>query len=151
MTVIVYSAGEMGSDSRAYSGGPSPIGNKCKVELLEDGTLLGVSSNKPGGSELVRRWYKEGCPDEFKYKLPETFTLLAVKPDGTAYYADDFPLLSGPLTARHYAIGSGEKYALGALEAGCSIKEALSIACDLDVWSEKPLHILNRKGRHTIV
>lgn len=146
MTVIVYRNGVMACDSRAYSGGPSPIGDKCKIERLEDGTLLGVSSNKPGGAELVRRWYKEECPDEFKYKLPETFTLLAVKPDGTAYYADDYPMLSGPLTADYFAIGSGEKYALGALALGVSAPEAVAIGCKLDVWSAWPIHVINHSG-----
>lgn len=129
----------MASDTRAYSGGPSPIGGKCKIERLEDGTLLGVSSNKPGGGERVRLWFKEGAPADFKYELPDTFELLAVKPDGQAYYARDYAMLSGPLTADYFAIGSGEKYALGALAYGAKASEAVAVACTLDVWSEGPI------------
>lgn len=49
MTTIAYRNGVMAADTRAYSGGKLPIGTKTKIERLEDGTLLGVSSITPGG------------------------------------------------------------------------------------------------------
>lgn len=147
MTTIAYRAGVMASDSRAYSGYKSSIGEKVKIERLKDGTLLGVSSTLPGAAENIRQWYKDGCPKDTYYALPEKFTLLAVKSNGEAYYADDNLMLSGPLKAEYFAIGSGGDFALGALAFGSTAIEAIQIACKLDVWSEEPFYCLTHKRK----
>lgn len=148
MTTIAYRNGTMACDSRGYTGGKSPIGSKCKIERLEDGTLLGASSTVPGGGEQIRKWYKDGCPKDVDYNLPDKFTMLAVKASGEAFYADDNLMLSGPLTADYFAIGSGLDFALGAMAAGQSAIMAVNIACELDVWSEGPVFSLTHFEKH---
>ena len=139
MTTIAYRNGVMAADSRAYSGGKLPIGSKVKIEKLEDGTLLGVSSITPGGGEAVRQWYKEGCNKDNPFIVPEKFSLLVVKPNGEVWFASDNLLLTGPLQAEYFAVGSGEDFALGAMAAGAGPEAAVEIACQLDVWSDGPV------------
>lgn len=142
MTTIVYRNGVMACDSRAYGGDKVPIGAKCKIERLEDGTLIGASSTEVGGPEAIRRWYKDGCPDKPDYPLPEKFTLLVAKLNGEIFTAASSYMLSGPLMGEYFAIGSGEEYALGAMAHGAGPETAVKLACELDVWSAEPIFSL---------
>lgn len=146
MTTIVYRNGVMACDSRAYSGGSMPIGSKSKIERLDDGTLLGVSSTIPGGAEAIRQWYKDGMPKDCNYNLPDRFSLLVAKLNGSIFMANDNLMISGPLMGEYFAIGSGSEYALGAMAAGLGPEQAVKIACELDVWSSEPIFALTHSG-----
>jgi hypothetical protein len=146
MTTIVYRNGVMVSDSRAYSGGALPIGAKSKIQRLNDGTLVGVSTITPGGSEAIMRWVVDGCPDNPDYKLPEKFSMIMAKLNGSVYLANDALMLSGPLMGEMFAIGTGSEYALGAMKYGASPIAAVEIACQLDVWSSEPIYCLTHEA-----
>lgn len=47
----------------------------------------------------------------------------------------------------YYAVGSGAHYAMGALAAGCTPKQALSIAASLDSGTGLPIEFAKLKGR----
>lgn len=131
----------MGADTRGYSGHNTPIGEKVKIRRLEDGTLIGVSTTIPGCGEALIDWYANGLgkPPE----MPERrFTIIAVKPDGSGYYADDAFTFSGPLKADYFAIGSGSDFAIGAFEAGADVFNALRIAAKCDPWTDGRLTFL---------
>jgi 20S proteasome alpha/beta subunit len=148
MTTIVYRGGVMAADSRAYAGYNAALGSKTKIRRLPDGTLIGCSSVQPGLGEAVIEWYAKGArPAAAPAKGDAKFTLLVVKPDGSAFYASDGFYLSGPLVAPFFAIGSGEHAAQGALHAGCSAKQAVEIACKIDVWSAPPIVTLTHTAR----
>jgi 20S proteasome alpha/beta subunit len=152
MTTIVYRGGVMAADSRAYGGYNVSLGSKIKIRRLPDGTLVGCSSTQPGLGEAIVEWYARGArPVAAPNKGDGKFSLLVVRPDGTALYANDGFYLSGPLAAPFFAIGSGEGPAMGAMHAGCSAKQAVEIACKVDVWSEPPIvtltHGLPARGR----
>jgi hypothetical protein len=138
----------MAADSRAYAGDKLPIGRKTKIRRLDDGTLVGVSSNKPGQSEAVADWYAAGARPEGAPKLDgdPSFRLLAVAPDGRAWLANDSFRLTGPLEAEFFAIGSGEEYAIGALLMGADAVRAAELACTVDVWSALPVMSLRHAG-----
>lgn len=143
MTTIAYRDGVMAADSRAYAGYNAALGNKTKIRRLDDGTLIGCSSTVPGFGEAVLDWYaRGGKPDDAPKAEASKFSLLVVKPDGSALYASDAFHLSGPITAAFYAIGSGEGPAQGAMHAGASAKQAVEIACRVDVWSGLPVMTL---------
>ena len=142
MTTIAYRKGTMAADTRAYAGKSLPIGSKHKIEKLDDGTLIGVSTTQPGGAENVRRWYKEGCQKEVDYNLPDNFELLAVKANGEVYYGKDAYMITGPLEGEFFAIGSGQDFALGAMAGYHHAEKAIEIACLLDVWSSLPIDVL---------
>lgn len=145
MSTITYRDGIMAADSRAYAGGPTPIGFKKKLRKLVDGSMIGISTTLPGLSELVMDYFDNCASDvpNIDYPQPEIgekkITILLVTADGEVYYADDSLNLSGPLDGEFWAIGSGEAYALGAMECGASAEEAIEIAKKFDVWSDGPV------------
>lgn len=147
MTTIAYRAGVMAADSRAYAGFNAALGQKTKIRRLDDGTLIGCSSNQVGLGEAVMDWYADGADPAKAPKASETkFSLLAVMRDGQAYYASDNFLLSGPITAEFFAVGSGEGIAQGAMHAGASAELAVEIACRVDVWSGLPVITLRHEA-----
>lgn len=145
MTTIAYRDGIMAADSRGYAGRNLPLGIKTKIRRLDDGTLIGCSSSEPGQPEAVMDWYAQGCVARPVFKEAK-FTLLVVKPDGSAFYAESEFYLSGPCRAPFYAIGSGEQYAHGAMEFGATAHQAVQIATRCDVWSDVPVTVLQHDG-----
>lgn len=145
MTTIAYRDGMMAADSRAYAGRNAPLGIKTKIRRLDDGTLVGCSSSEPGQAEAVMDWYAQGCASRPAFKEPK-FTLLVVKPDGSAFYAESEFYLSGPFRAPFYAIGSGEAFAQGAMHFGATAHQAVEIASRCDVWSDVPVVVLQHEG-----
>lgn len=146
MTTIAYKAGVMAADTRAYAGFNSPLGEKRKIRRLADGALIGCSTNKVGLGEAVLDWYEAGADPDKAQKVAETkFTFLAVKSTGEGFYASDNFLLSGPIKADCFAIGSGEGIAHGAMRAGADARRAVEIACAIDVWSGLPVVTLAHK------
>lgn len=148
MTTIVYRDGVMAADTRAYSGNKPPIGRKSKI-LQHNRELIGVSTRGVGVGPVVIDWYIAGMPggpEALRAQLSlfdtaQGFQLLAARPGGEAIYMYDTAL---PVTVRapYYAIGSGEEYALGALEMGATALEACLVACRLDVWSAEPIDLI---------
>jgi hypothetical protein len=146
MTTIAYRQGVMAADTRAYAGFNGQLGEKTKIRRLPDGTMIGASTNQVGLGEALLNWYEAGAdPAKAPGKLNESkFTLLVVKPEGEAFYAYDTFMLSGPVRAEFYAIGSGAEYALGAMAHGAGPEYAVEIACQYDVWSAAPVMALTR-------
>lgn len=147
MTTIVYRDGVLVSDSRAYSGRKLPIGSKDKIHRLSDGSLVGVSTTLPGLSDELIAWFEAGAdtqdlPDCSPSDQHGGFVALRIMADGEVFYYQNRATPSGPLRAAFFAIGSGEEYALGALEAGAGAREAVEIACKLDPWSGFPIREL---------
>lgn len=147
MTTIVYRDGVMAADSRAYAGDSSTIGMKTKIHRLDDGTLFGASSNAVGADGILRRWVEAGClPAQASDMKPDTFEVLLVRPNGDVFYAHDNLGLTGPLTADFFAIGSGDKYAKGALRMGASAVKAVEVASLEDAWTGGPICFLRLEG-----
>lgn len=144
MTVIAYRDGVMAADSRAWSGGHSPIGAKTKIRCV-DGVLIGCASSVPGGAEHTIAWYLAGADPAAV--MPKDFQILIVKADGTALYADDHPYLSGPLTAEYFAIGSGRQFLLGALYCGATAVDAIAAGIALDTVSGGQIVSLTHDGK----
>jgi ATP-dependent protease HslVU (ClpYQ) peptidase subunit len=42
-----------------------------------------------------------------------------------------------------YAIGAGRDYTLTALHLGKDVKEAIDVACELSIYCEKPINVIN--------
>lgn len=140
MTTIVYKDGKMLSDSRAYSGGSFPIGEKHKIQRLTDGRLLGVSSNRVGMSGIVAKWIEEDMPLD---KPPmernkDTFEAILVDADHLYYINGDW--MPALVHTNYMAIGTGSEYALAALLLGNSPAVAIATAIKLDIWSDFPIY-----------
>lgn len=140
MTTIAYRHGVMAADTRAYAGFNAALGRKTKIRRLDDGTLIGCSTNQVGLGEAVIDWYVRGAkPDDTPKSAEISLSLLVVKPTGEAWFASDGFLLSGPIHADFFAVGSGQAVAHGAMHMGASAQEAVEIACKVDVWSCLPV------------
>lgn len=137
MTTIVYRDGLMAADTRAYSGNPTPIGNKQKIHRLPDGSIVGVSTVEPGMSEAFVAWLAAGGnPEEIEH-LSDKLKLQAilVKSNGSVFYYCDNIMPSGPLFGPFFAIGSGDQYALGALSCGATADAAVMVAAQHDSYT----------------
>ena len=134
MSVVVYKHGLMGADSRAYSGSNHPMGDKLKIHRLPDGTLLGIVSNSIGMPEAFRDWVIGGENREDFMPGDPSFSAIKVTPSGHVYLYDDSYTPSGPLTGDFFTIGSGRKYAYGALLMGASVTKAVEVAIQCDCW-----------------
>jgi hypothetical protein len=136
----------MVADTRAFFYHSRPIGVSTKI-FNRNGVLYGASSGSTGVASALCDWFRDhdGNVDEMPDKLSnESFTLLAVNPDGVArYFGEEWCWKA--VEAPFYALGSGMEYALGALYQGASAIEAVQIACKCDIWSDHPLTVLTHK------
>lgn len=149
MSVIVYDAKKqlMTADTRAYSGSGHPIGHKLKIHRIAEGpfegSLLGITSNQPGMAEEFKQWVTEGMSKEAFAPTTPLLDAILVKPNGEIFLFVDAYYPSGPLAGDFFTIGSGRKYALGALQAGADALRAVEIACELDSMCGGPVAALN--------
>ena len=145
MTTITYRDKVMASDSRAYTGGSTPIGWKQKIHRTKDGGLLGVSTTIPGLSEAFVAWAQKNFDPEFEPNVPDhpTLSALYVDPNGQVFYWGDSMLKVGPIEAEYFAIGSGEHYALGAMAMGAPAMIAVQVAKQFDVWTDGEIQNLS--------
>lgn len=143
MSIVVYKDGILAADTRAYGGrGQTSPGQKAKIHRLEDGTRVGIVSAVLGEPEKFLAWMKEGA-DRTKWTgdKPDLRALI-IHPNGEVFLADDSIWFSGPIECATYAIGSGGDFALGAMAMGASAKQAVYVACDLDVHCGAPVQTL---------
>lgn len=135
MSLVVYRDGKLYADTRAW-GGESSIaspGAKNKVVYADDGAMIGITSANLGEWVDVLAAYNAGK----SYVDNGSFQAIIVKPgiDGYFYWLDD-KHMTGPYTEPHYAIGSGAKYALGALEVGAEIADVFRAAGKYDYFTD---------------
>jgi len=137
MTTIAFKDGIMAADSQTSCG--DIIVSTTALKLYEiDNTLYGFS----GRTSDIKRALKfiidqdSGVVD---LKLQDTLQYLKYIKDCNKLYWG-FLYNDGFADEDHiennmFAIGSGGNFALAALEAGLSAKEAVAIACKFDVYS----------------
>jgi hypothetical protein len=143
VSVVVYKDGVLAADSKAWGGrGNASPGQKRKIHRLDDGTRVGVVSAIIGQPEKFVSWLAAGAdPDAWKGDKPDLAAII-VRPNGDVFLSYDSLYFSGPIDSRQHAIGSGSDFALGALEMGATIDQAIAVACRLDACCGLPVHIL---------
>lgn len=142
MSTVAYKDSILAADSRAYGGSwcPSP-GSKQKIHEFK-GVRFGISSSKIGQAEKFMDWVRsEAGADALTGEL--SFRALMLNEAGELFLFDSSPWASGPIRSKFYAIGTGAEYAMGAMAAGASAKEAVKIACKLDPHSGLPVRTLH--------
>ncbi|QIG75590.1 putative HslV family peptidase protein [Rhizobium phage RHph_Y2_17_1] len=150
MSVVVYHDGVMAADSRAYGGDPHPIGNKRKIHRLPDGGLVGITSNRIGMPEAFRDWLAAGSDRGAAMPAEPSFDAIHVTPEGQVFLYNDGYTPSGPLAGQTFTIGSGKKYALGAIQMGATAVEAVEAAMACDFWCGGPVYALNLHDAHNL-
>lgn len=82
-------------------------------------------------------WLIAGEPEDDKPELSEGFGALVLRKSGI--FAYNAFLESMPVDSDCAAMGSGYEIALGAMHAGATPREAVKIACDLNVYTGPPV------------
>ena len=108
---------------------------------IHQGTYHGLPALFAGAgtkvySAAVIEWLRAAMPDEHKPEIPEgpdSFVVFVATELGCYLYADSLRPI--PLGQCKWAIGTGEDYALGAMDAGASAKRAVEIASARDINS----------------
>lgn len=133
MTTAVWSGkhGQLGADKQA--GTWMTVGKIFPIE--GQGYLTGAGYY----DEIVEvaRWLNAGSKEEDKPVVESTtgdcdtdFIFVDLK--GNAFWFTSPYLRMVPIVEQYYAVGSGSLAALGALEAGATVRQALAIACKYD-------------------
>lgn len=144
MTTIVTDGKTMAADSRL--GAETRHGSFTKIVRAQDGAILGVAGHATDLS-ILARWYKNFSHGYHKIgddvawaKFSKDFEGLILQPDGTLLAIEyDGTYFEHPLPA---AIGSGLRYAYGALDAGATPEKAVEIACGRDSFSDLPVLVM---------
>lgn len=133
MSLVIYKSNKLYADTKAWGGiGVASPGFKDKVLYADDGSMLGIATAELGMPYLVLKAYNEGLT-----QVPDgDFHGIVIKPDGTRYFWSDTAHIVGPLTGPFGAVGTGGKYALGALMHGATVKEAFEVASKLDPYTD---------------
>lgn len=122
----------MASDGLIHDHCDTVVDNQFrKVFILNDGRLAGGAGN----SFDVRAWI-DWLNDDKKGDCPidsDRFVGLILNLDGSVLWVD----YKGreALSPVPCAVGSGQDYALGAMEAGATPEQAIAIACKRDCYS----------------
>jgi ATP-dependent protease HslVU (ClpYQ) peptidase subunit len=137
VTTICYKDNEIAFDSRCTAGDRIVDNNYNKKRSIE-----GYHFFCAGSTLDIEKLIAAVFDQEFDLHPKREGNLQAVaflvSPDSQDYkcgYVDD-ELILMPLDGRSCdAIGSGEEYAIGAMDAGLSAKDAVKIACNRDIYS----------------
>lgn len=160
MTVIAYRAGIMACDSCWSSNGTQNV-SMLKIVRLSSGALLGSA-----GDNDSRAMYELLDKVKDPRKLPSRADLAATKldydgllalPKGGVYqivtgkhtdagYVEDdeadFGCWPAATMGGYAACGSGADYALSAMDAGATAREAVIIACRRNIYCRMPAHVV---------
>ena len=135
MTTLAYKSGILAADTKV-SDDSDYVANATKIRKMQ-GHLIGAS-----GDMDVMHWFLTNFkPDLLTGKLQlksagilkeGSLDAIIVDPEGKLYHYSD-RLLVTPITAfNYYACGSGSPFALGAMFAGATAKEAVKAAMKHD-------------------
>jgi len=131
LTTIAWDGLTLAGD-RMCSFGATPVPT-TKVFSVK-GVLFGTAGLKKDGI-LFREWIEryDRAPSR-KPSLNENFSGMLIESSGELTYYGGPDLVPIPMPSGHkWSLGSGCDYALGAMEAGASAREAVEIASKLDI------------------
>lgn len=133
MTVIAWDGTTLAADKQATIDGRASITTKIR----RVGSDLVAFCGDAGRSRAMLRWYKDGAqadafPD-FQTKEESMVGFVVVKSTGRVIKFDNSP---EPIEFEDtvYAMGCGRDYALAAMHLGKTAREAVEVACALDVF-----------------
>jgi ATP-dependent protease HslVU (ClpYQ) peptidase subunit len=119
------------------------------IRLLIDSKIVRVRNELIGmtglreGSILFVEWYKGDRKQRPEFKID--FSVLILNEKGIFLYHEHFVCIK----VKHvfYALGTGAEVALGAMHAGASPKEAVEIACKVNIKTGPPVQVYNLSTR----
>lgn len=144
MTTLAYRDGILAGDTLAIADDGTFAGEIAHVFELEGGRLIGITSGAVGLVENLAKFFHAthhvhplgydeiGWPPICEGSV---FDVLMIEPDGSVYTCSSQPSFSGPVRAPFYSLGSGSRYALGAMEMGADASQAVATALKFDPWT----------------
>lgn len=160
MTVIAWRAGIMACDS-CWTYGDTQVASLIKITRLASGALLGQAGDNDARAiiELLDK-IKDSKKLPTRLDLAKTLTdfygLLAL-PKGGVYVissgpvdqagwpteeGEDYGVWTATSMGGYAAVGSGADYALSAMDAGASAREAVVISCKRNTSCRPPVHVV---------
>jgi hypothetical protein len=132
MTIIVYRDGVMAADTAEWTGhyekGYVIVGHVNKIHRLKDGSLLGCSG-RTSDIQAVKAWLEHGSNPESRPAIDKNIgfnAILATLDVGVFKIEDDCrPFL---VESPYHVVGTPDHFCLGALAAGASAEEAVTLA-----------------------
>lgn len=103
-----------------------------KAHRLRDGSLF-ASCGALENNVAVKQWLNGG-DDKPAIDKDDDFDGVLIRPDGTAWMLNKKLHLIA-IESPYFATGSGRDFALLALKLGKTAREAVELACELDIWS----------------
>jgi ATP-dependent protease HslVU (ClpYQ) peptidase subunit len=149
----------MASDSKSTNDDGAFCTRVKKIYRLESGALLGAAGDCDA-RDVIRLLEKVRTVKTLptRQQLADThcdFSGVLVLRNGEVFYIDVGPMQIGEayewagsvveVSERIAAVGSGQKFAIGAMAAGKSASEAVTIACRYDSFSGTPVHEVTLK------
>lgn len=140
MTVIAWDGKTLAADKMACECGHGRT--VTKIHRLSDGSLVAFSGDGDGAMALLA-WLKGvRNPDNYPTAQKDNDTgAFLVRPDGRCetYGKTPFPQV---IEDRCFAMGHGRDFALAAMHLGRSAREAVELACRLDVYCGNGIDVL---------
>ena len=143
MTTIAWRGSVLATDSALTCGNMQ--GRFTKL-LRQRGAAYGFCGDADAVSLVMGHLKDGGKPDEMK-KLKGDIGVLILTPDGC--YTCDRDMVPIRVEDEFWAIGSGAEYAMGAMAAGKSARQAVEIACKYDPNSNGPVKTATVRKRKT--
>jgi hypothetical protein len=140
MTIICTDGDTVASDSLVTFGNERGVKDGVKM-VVDDGRIYAASGLYC--LPALVRWHKA---DADVRNLPviegdDAWALLVIEPSGMTYYSKALPYPTP--VAPPFALGTGCDFALGAMYAGGSPREAAEIACRLDIKCGGAIQVVN--------
>ena len=148
MTTIAYRDGVLASDSRetAYK---SRIDTDNSKKIYRVGSaLVGMAGSSAQGLQMLEalkkavKTRKKGEANILPSIMLKSCTALLVESDGSLWFYEKGVWM---VVKEYYSIGSGSDYALAAMDAGLSAKEAVRLAIKRDCFSGGRIQTLELK------
>lgn len=119
-----------------------------KIERLKDGRfflgsghLLSIGKARRWAEKKFAERYRPEWGEQFHERVDEfDFSCIVIGLDGTVILIDN-ELEPQHVTDEYLAIGSGAAYAVGAMDAGATVEEAVKIACRRDCNTSEPVQV----------
>lgn len=147
MTVIAWDGVTLAADKRAtYSGLARTV---TKIQRTHKGELVAFSGDFDMGVALVQWYVGDGCAERYPNNKNNDGSmktqLMVIRLDGTicVYEREPIPMT---FTDPQTAMGSGRDYAMAAMHLGQTAKQAVQVACDLDIYCGNGIDTLTLGG-----
>lgn len=139
MTTIAYDGKTLCTDSLVTAGSLA-FGSGQKLFRLESGAVLAICGSMHASHDVML--WLDGRASQPSLSPEEEVVALLLEPDGTAWeYGKGLRRFPACVP---WAGGTGEVIAMTAMRCGKTAREAVEIACEMDVNSRGPIQEFQR-------